>query len=477
MNKSKPLILFLHTIIEQKKEWLKLLNLDEIILSIESENTNITNLFQIWHQNKVTLPDIVLIDMNAKTPDGHFFQVTALSRWCREKNLSVNIFALNGVDDQLSDFQYNWAKYQGITGIFPKLQPSNLLGIVRTLNDKLGENIIPLVKPQPLTKQPIEEKKIEIKETNTEPNFPDIPITKSEINTSEIVEQESIFLDFISTETKIPENDNETVFVDNFNETQEQQENLKDSFTETVLTVTPKTELESLNEAIQYNPSSAELFCQRGDVYLSSGNDQKALNDYQSAIKLDSKSEKGFLGRGKILIRQGNYQNAIKDLTQVLKFNSNNAFAYHERGLALFRLGNQRGARKDYDQAIKIKPDFSQAYNDRGFVQYFLGNTEEALQDYTLAIKYKPDYADAYYNRGNIYSDLGDFEKAIADYTEAISYNSKLAVAYGNRGIAYYELDRVSEAINDTTKSANLFYEQGDTQSYQQAIDTLKQMQ
>lgn len=481
MSQSKPQILFLHTIPEQRTEWLKILNIEEINLNIESENTDIADLFQNWYQNQIKLPDLVLIDITAKTPNGHFYQVSALSRWCKSNKLSVLIFALNGIDENISTFQENWAKYQGLNGVFPKLNANNLVAIVSKLNEILGAKIFSLVEKNLISSPPRETENITAEKINNDSIPLDTSIREEEIKIPEEIKEineEYISWDVffrekeITIEEEINRIDKEIISLENSPKIEEE----KGKVTEEIPVVLPKNELEFLNQAITDNPSSAELFCQRGDFYSSQGNEQNALQDYQTAIKLDSKSEKGFLGRGHILIRLGDYPNALNDLNKVIKFNPRNSFAYHYRGLALFRSGDERGARKDYDQAIKLKPDFSQAYNDRGFLLYFCGNTKQALQDYTQAIKYQPDYADAYYNRGNIYSDLGRFEEAIADYNNAIRCNPKLALAYGNRGIAYYELDKVEEAINDTKISANLFYEQGDLQSYQQAIDTLKQI-
>jgi|GEM_PF-5244891 len=477
MSQSKPQILFLHTIPEQKTEWLKILNIEEIELNIESENTDIADLFENWHQNQIKLPDLALIDISAKTPNGHFFQVSALSRWCKSNQLSVLIFALNGIDENISTFQENWAKYQGLNGVFPKLNANNLVAIVSKLNKILGANIFSLVEKKLITLPTKENENITAEKINNDSLDND-----SEIKIAEEIKEineESISWDVffrekeITIEEEINIIDKDIIYLENSQKIEEE----KVKVTEEIPVILPINDLESLNQAITNDPSSADVFCQRGDFYSSQGNEQNALQDYQTAIKLNSKSEKGFLGRGHILIRLGDYPNAINDLNKVIKFNPRNAFAYHYRGLALFRSGDERGAKKDYDRAIKLKPDFSQAYNDRGFLLYFSGNTNQALQDYTQAINYQPDYADAYYNRGNIYSDLGRFEEAIADYNNAIRCNPKLALAYGNRGIAYYELDQVEEAIKDTTISAKLFYEQGDLQSYQQAMDTLKQMQ
>jgi tetratricopeptide (TPR) repeat protein len=443
LNKSK--IIVLHTLPEQEKEWIKLLNNDQIQLNVASNKKYISATLEEWQKEKLLLPELALIDVSAKTPDQYYYQASYLSRWCKENYLSMKIFALNGEDEIIPSFQQMWVKHQGLMGIFPKLTLTTVSNTIEQLNQILGITLkvdIAKLFPEPQT---------EVNESNLD-----------EEENDDFMVNQAVVLDITPSQPK----DFST-----FSPTK------KVNYASNLVIRTSSSELQSLNEVIALNPNEENLLCQRADLYQSSGNEQEAFNDYERVIKINPKSEQGFFGCGTIYVKFGDYRNGIKYLTNAIKLNSQNAFAYHDRGFALFHSGDERGARKDYNQAIKLKPDFSQAYNDRGYLEYFLGNTNQALQDYSKAIECQSDYADAYYNRGNIYSDLGKFTEAIADYTEAIRCNPQFALAYGNRGIAYYELDQVIQAINDTTTSANLFYEQGDTQSYQQAIETLKQMQ
>lgn len=474
MNQYKPKILLLHTISEQEKEWLKILDSPKISLNILSPDTDIVELLDTWQKSKIALPDLILLDMMVKTPDGHFIQVNSLSRWCKQNKISLHIIGLYGQQEKISNLELNMAKYLNLTDIFPKINLDNQLEIINRIEGILGITLNQVIKEKSPILPTIEEKKTE---EDNQHNLTSIDIheeRREKDNYNDSRSSNNIQTDIIQ-ETDSEDNVNDFTSKDKI-QTDIIQEILDFPPLEDVWAIAPKNDIESLNEAIINNPSSANLYCERGDFYLSIGNNQEALHDYERAIKVDPKCEQAFLSHGNILVGLGDYRNGIKDLTQVLKLNPKNAIAYHNRGLALFRSGDERGAKKDYDQAIKLQSDFSQAYNDRAFLLYLLGQTNQALQDYEQAIKYHPDYADAYYNRGNIYSDLGKFKEAISDYTDAIRCNPQLALAYGNRGIAYYELDFVAEAINDTTQSANLFHEQGDLQSYQQAIDTLKQM-
>ena len=48
-----------------------------------------------------------------------------------------------------------------------------------------------------------------------------------------------------------------------------------------------------------------------------------------------------------------------------------------------------------------------------------------------------------------------------------IQINPQDAVAYLNRGLAYYQIFKISRGKEDLNKAAELFLEQGNTESYQ----------
>jgi tetratricopeptide (TPR) repeat protein len=92
-------------------------------------------------------------------------------------------------------------------------------------------------------------------------------------------------------------------------------------------------------------------------------------------------------------------------------------------------------------------------------------------------LRINPNFALAYNNRGLARDELRDKQGAIADYNKALQINPNLAQVYNNRGNVRDELGDKQGAIADFQKAADLFQQQGDKDSYQKAIDNLRNLQ
>jgi tetratricopeptide (TPR) repeat protein len=83
----------------------------------------------------------------------------------------------------------------------------------------------------------------------------------------------------------------------------------------------------------------------------------------------------------------------------------------------------------------------------------------------------------AYINRGFVRSDQGDIQGEIADYNEAIRLDPNYADAYYNRAIVRKEQRDIQGAINDFQKASELYQQQGNTDSYRDAQNAIRELQ
>ena len=148
--------------------------------------------------------------------------------------------------------------------------------------------------------------------------------------------------------------------------------------------------LESLKQAIQLAPQSAEGQHLRGTIYLDLGQPLIAIEGFDEAISLDPDAAEYYYSRGTSYYQIGRLQTAIDDLSRAVSLDPLHSNAYNNRGLAYTQLGQLERALEDFNRTIGLDPALASAYNNRGFVFRLMGLANEAIEDLDQAIQLNP---------------------------------------------------------------------------------------
>lgn len=130
------------------------------------------------------------------------------------------------------------------------------------------------------------------------------------------------------------------------------------------------------------------------------------------------------------------------------------------------------------EQLIRANPQDAGAYQKRGVIRSYSENDfQGAIEDYNKSIDLDPDNAETYNYRGTAYFRLKNYQQALLDYDRAISLNADFALAYYNRGYVRKQLGDTRGAIEDFERGANLSQQQGDTDTYKEALEVIRELQ
>ncbi|MFN8496577.1 MAG: tetratricopeptide repeat protein [Anaerolineae bacterium] len=142
-------------------------------------------------------------------------------------------------------------------------------------------------------------------------------------------------------------------------------------------------------------------------------------------IARDPTNAQAYFDRAEMYRDQGDYQSAIPDYTRATLLLPGYAPAYSGLANCYLDSGDSVRALENYNKAIELDKD---PYDimDRGQIYVEQGNLEAAIKDFTEAIRLKPDLSWAYYYRGLAYGRQKDNEKAVADLKQAASLDSDL---------------------------------------------------
>lgn len=94
-----------------------------------------------------------------------------------------------------------------------------------------------------------------------------------------------------------------------------------------------------------------------GVAYISQGQYDLAISDFNKAIELRNINPTSYYNRGNAYYSKGQYDLAIKDLSKAIELHNRNEIFYYNRAKAYKSNGQDDLASKDLNKAIEIAVD------------------------------------------------------------------------------------------------------------------------
>ena len=117
-----------------------------------------------------------------------------------------------------------------------------------------------------------------------------------------------------------------------------------------------------MEEALRRKDRAA-TYTNRGILHMRSGNNTRAMWDYQRSIEMMPELKQAKVNLGAALYNLKRYPEALAALNEGVGAASDEArmVGYYNRGLTYEKLGDLQSAYEDYRSALTIKPDFKLA--------------------------------------------------------------------------------------------------------------------
>jgi len=118
-----------------------------------------------------------------------------------------------------------------------------------------------------------------------------------------------------------------------------------------------KAAIRIYNDLILSSPMNPYYYVQRGVIYQTIGEADRAILDYSDAIRLAPRETYPLINRGVLLyLRKDNNEGALADLTAALKIKPCEVAAWANRGVVYKRKGEIDRAITDFTDGIKCLP-------------------------------------------------------------------------------------------------------------------------
>ncbi|MEZ6139962.1 MAG: tetratricopeptide repeat protein [Zavarzinella sp.] len=251
----------------------------------------------------------------------------------------------------------------------------------------------------------------------------------------------------------------------------------------------------------QFNPQTAEEFCQRGVARMESQSWKDAIDDFTEAIKLKPDVAAGYRLRAIAFVEHGSVPRAIADLDMAVRLKPDDVDALYDRAQFFLRqkqyseaiadcnraisldegrgdlfalrgrVHESRGACEladlDFSKAIQLNPEGEFQYRVwRGDVRMKKDDVIDAVDDYTQAIAIRPDETYPWMRRATANWLLGQYQQALNDFSTGIEKDPESVKLHNGRGLVYQSMKDYSSALADFQISYRLQPENGSTQEY-----------
>lgn len=177
-------------------------------------------------------------------------------------------------------------------------------------------------------------------------------------------------------------------------------------------------------------------FCM-GRVFQSTGNPEKAAEQFELAVVLDPNSDEAYRGLADAYGSMGKPGNAEATYQRAISLRPQYWAGYNSLGGFYYRQARYDDAARMFSKVVDLSPDNFRGYSNLGAMYVLQGRYSDSVEVLNKSLAIRPTVP-AYSNLGNAYFGLRRFEDAARTYEEGLKADTKNWRLWGNLGDARY---------------------------------------
>ncbi|MFZ0686126.1 MAG: tetratricopeptide repeat protein [Terriglobales bacterium] len=181
----------------------------------------------------------------------------------------------------------------------------------------------------------------------------------------------------------------------------------------------------------------------------------KAKNACDRALSLMPPLAEGHTCMGNVFLSTGRYEDAVQEFQRSLDLDHNSDETLHSLADAYQKLGKPAEAEEAYRKAVSLRPNYWEVYNAFGWFYYNQARYSEAAQLFKKTIQLAPLNYAGYSNLGAMYLQLGEYEQSVDAFKQSIALRPT-GLAYGNLGAIYFYMRRYADSAESLRQSLRI---------------------
>ena len=177
--------------------------------------------------------------------------------------------------------------------------------------------------------------------------------------------------------------------------------------------------LEDYNRVEELEPRNVDVLLKKASLYFRADLPEKAIESYQSAIALDPAYYKPYEQLGAFYYYRGKYLHAAERFQEAIDRAPGRFVAYSNLGAALMDMGRFEEAEQALATSLKLR-ETAPALNNMGAILAYQGRDAEAVEYQRRAVDLDPNNYVHLTNLGDSYLRLGNLRLARATYRKVM---------------------------------------------------------
>ncbi len=162
------------------------------------------------------------------------------------------------------------------------------------------------------------------------------------------------------------------------------------------------------------------------------------------------------LKHGRMMATSGQLEKALQEFNVAVAEHPKSPEAHANRAKVLGMMKQNGSAEKAFSRAIELAPEDPMLWYNRGTFELKIQRWSRAKVDLEKAVHLKPDFAEARVNLGNCLLSMGREEEAFAEFQKAAETDPKLPQAAWSMALVLLKREQQAEAMPWLRKAAAL---------------------
>ena len=217
----------------------------------------------------------------------------------------------------------------------------------------------------------------------------------------------------------------------------------------------------ALEEGLRLSPKNWKILYALGNLYSNPCFNRQDIAEkyYTMALETSDNKPKVLVSWGAMYLTNGNEEKAIEKLSESISLDPSCGKAYVLRGSAYGRLKKYKEAFADYDAFLAGSPakkDLSLLYGVRGTTLFSMGKYEQAADDFLRLQKEEPHQFYPNSMAGQSLYKYKQYEKAIPYLKKAAEIKPNATIIWDTLGMAYDGMKQPRRAQETLEKAVSL---------------------